>query len=104
MLSQMMKWVTATNQSTEETSRRTAEKLSSIAEHVNEMNQLNIQIAQFTHQQNETADEINRNILRIRDIAEQTEEVAEFAKQDSEDLVNMTEQLEVEARVSSFKL
>ncbi|MEJ2043029.1 MAG: methyl-accepting chemotaxis protein [Reinekea sp.] len=82
--------------------RQVADKLAAIAEYVNEMSRLNIQIAHSADQQNETVSEINRNTSRIRDIAEQSEEIAELAKQNSLDLVEMAEELE--SRVNSFKL
>jgi methyl-accepting chemotaxis protein len=79
-----------------------ATKLGSIAEHVKEMNSLNIQIAQAADQQNSTASEINRNTLKIRDIADKTEVVAEQAKQNSDNLVSMAEELN--RLVNQFKL
>ncbi|MEJ2063857.1 MAG: methyl-accepting chemotaxis protein, partial [Reinekea sp.] len=100
--------VSAMNRSTKEAElraddvREVAEKLRSIAEHVNEMNQLNVQIAHSADQQNETASEITRNTSRIRHIAEQSEEVAELAKKTSIELVQMAEELE--GRMNLFKL
>jgi methyl-accepting chemotaxis protein len=79
-----------------------AEKLTAIAEHVQDMNSLNVQIAQAADQQNNTATEINHNTLKIRDIADETEGVAEQAKNNSDDLVRMAEELN--HLVKQFKL
>ncbi len=102
------KSVSAMHSSTEQATLRAedvqqvADKLNAIAEHVRDMNQLNIQIAQAADQQNETAGEINRNTARIRDIADQSEAVADQAKHSSQELVSMAEELR--QRVNRFKL
>jgi len=79
-----------------------AEKLAAIAEQVADMNRLNLQIAQAADQQNQTAGEIQRNTTRMRDIADESEQVAEQAKQNSDELVHMAEHLN--DRVNKFQL
>lgn len=70
-----------------------AEKLKDVAMHVEEMNDLNFQIAQATEQQNETAEEINRNTSKIREVADHSESVALSSKSYSRELVTLAEQL-----------
>ncbi len=82
--------------------RMLAEKLAAIAEQVADMNRLNLQIAQAADQQNQTAGEIQRNTTRMRDIADESEQVAEQAKQNSDELVHMAEHLN--DRVNKFQL
>lgn len=85
-----------------ESVRVVAEKLTTIAQQVDQMTQLNSLIAQAADQQNETAGEIQRNTTHIRDVAEQSEHVAEQAMANSEKLVEMAEQLR--QRIRSFRL
>lgn len=100
--------VAAMKQSNEEATTRAesvrlvAEKLSVIADQVQQMNDLNSLIAGAADQQNETAAEIQHNTLKIRDIAEQSEAVAEKAMGNSQKLVDMAEELR--QRVSTFRL
>lgn len=102
------KAVTIMNQSNEEATTRAesvravAEKLSVIAGQVQQMTDLNSMIASAADQQNETAAEIQHNTMKIRDIAEQSETVAEKAMGNSQKLVEMAEELR--QRVSTFRL
>lgn len=58
--------------------------LKGISEQMQEINQLNVQIADATEQQNLTAEEINQSVVAIRDNADTSLINANDSKQTSE--------------------
>lgn len=79
-----------------------ADMLNAISLQVDQINELNTQIASSFEQQNQTTAEINQNVNKIIEISDQTESVAEKSKHNSAELVSMAEELE--ERVKRFKL
>ena len=69
---------------------------------MNEINELNIQIADATEQQNLAAEEINRSVVGISDNAEQSLVDADENQKVSEELLNLARSLDEQVR--SFKL
>jgi methyl-accepting chemotaxis protein len=69
---------------------------------MNEINQLNVQMADATEQQNLAAEEINRSVISIRDNAEQSLVDAHGSKQISERLLALAKELDTQ--VNQFKL
>ena len=69
---------------------------------MNEINELNIQIADATEQQNQAAEEINISVVGISDNAEQSLVDADENQKVSEELLNLARSLDEQVR--SFKL
>ena len=79
-----------------------AQALKDISMQMNEINQLNIQIADATEQQNLAAEEINRSVIGISDNAELSLVDANDNQKVSEELLNLARSLDEQVR--SFKL
>mgnify|MGYP005989448027 CR=1 FL=1 len=103
-----VKTVEAMNASCEEADQRAeqvknvANSLKDISTHMQEINQLNIQIADATEQQNLAAEEINHNIVTISDNAESSFQDARENKEVSEKLLELAHNLD--QKVRTFKL
>jgi methyl-accepting chemotaxis protein len=69
---------------------------------MHEINDLNVQIADATEQQNLAAEEINRSVIGIRDNAEESLKDAHCSKQVSEELLTLARSLDEQVR--SFKV
>lgn len=78
------------------------EKITDIVNNVSTTKDLNMQIATAAEEQNRTADEINRNITRIAELAEDTSSSAVHSATQLQQLDNSSHELE--AMVSRFKL
>ncbi|MCE9688051.1 methyl-accepting chemotaxis protein [Shewanella sp. AS16] len=100
--------VTAMNDSCAEADERARQvqdvalALKEISGQMHEINQLNVQIADATEQQNLAAEEINQSVTSIRDNAEQSLQDAHGSKQVSEQLLSLARELDEQVR--SFKL
>ena len=98
----------AMNASCEEADQRAdqvknvANSLRDISSHMQEINQLNLQIADATEQQNLAAEEINQNIVTISDNAESSFNDARENKEVSEKLLKLAHALD--EQVQAFKL
>lgn len=98
----------AMNASCEEADQRAeqvkevANSLRDISAHMQEINQLNLQIADATEQQNQAAEEINHNIVSISDNAESSFNDARENKEVSEQLLQLAHSLDQQVR--TFKL
>ena len=79
-----------------------AEALQEISMQMNEINQLNVQMAEATEQQNLAAEDINRSVVAIRDNAENSLIDAHESKTVSEKLLKLS--TELDAQVRQFKL
>lgn len=96
--------VDAMNASCEEADQRAeqvkmvATSLKDISEHMQEINALNLQIADATEQQNLAAEEINHNIVSISDNAEESLLDAKENKQISEQLLQLAQDLDEQVR------
>ena len=86
----------------EEQVEAAAESLGMIAGEVSTINDMNTQIATAAEEQTAVADEINRNITNITQVAEQTAEGARHSARISEDLVGLSSRLS--ELVTRFKL
>ena len=82
--------------------KNVAQALKDISMQMNEINQLNIQIADATEQQNLAAEEINRSVIGISDNAERSLVDANDNQKVSEELLNLARSLDEQVR--SFKL
>lgn len=80
----------------------TGEILARVLQDINGINDKNIQIASAAEQQATVADDINRKILDISDVAVQTSAGAEQTASTSRELANLAEQLQLQ--VGRFKL
>lgn len=76
--------------------------LQQIAELISGINDMNMQIASTTEEQGSVAEEMNRNIIRINDVADQTADASRRAASSSEQTLNLT--LELNKLVERFKL
>jgi methyl-accepting chemotaxis protein len=76
--------------------------LDSITRAVGTINDLNAQIASAAEQQSSVAEEINRNIVNISQVAEQTNQGAQQTAAASEELARLAEQLQ--GLVSQFRI
>ncbi|MBQ4847208.1 MULTISPECIES: methyl-accepting chemotaxis protein [Pseudoalteromonas] len=100
--------VKAMNASCEEADERAqqvkqvAQALKDISAQMHGINDLNVQIADATEQQNLAAEEINQSVVAIRDNAEQSLVDAHASKNVSEELLNLARSLDEQVR--SFKL
>ncbi|MFC0119888.1 methyl-accepting chemotaxis protein [Pseudoalteromonas xiamenensis] len=100
--------VKAMNASCEEADERAmqvkqvAQALKDISNQMHEINDLNVQIADATEQQNLAAEEINRSVVAIRDNAERSLLDAHGSKQISEELLQLARDLDDQVR--RFKL
>jgi methyl-accepting chemotaxis protein len=79
-----------------------AAALNDIVSHVEQITTLNTQMATAAEEQSYVAEEINRNIIEISQLADSTENDATRTIQVSENLVRLSNQLE--ALVASFRL
>jgi methyl-accepting chemotaxis protein len=82
--------------------QQVAQALRDISKQMSEINELNVQMADATEQQNLAAEEINRNVVTIRDNAEQSLVDAHGSKQVSEKLLTLSKALD--EQVGQFKL
>lgn len=82
--------------------KNVAVALKDISMQMNEINQLNVQIAQATEQQSLAAEEINRSVVGISDNAEQSLLDANDNQKVSEELLTLARTLDEQVR--SFKL
>jgi methyl-accepting chemotaxis protein len=89
-------------QESEEQVEAAAESLGMIAGEVSTINDMNTQIATAAEEQTAVAEEINRNIATITQVADQTAEGARHSAQISEELVQLAADLE--ALVSRFRI
>jgi methyl-accepting chemotaxis protein len=100
--------VSTMHQSSEEANKRAeqvqqvAQSLKDISSHMREINDLNVQIADATEQQNLAAEEINQSVIAIRDNAETSLIDAHSSKQVSEELLSLARELDQQVR--KFKL
>ncbi len=76
--------------------------LKDISEQMQEINQLNVQIADATEQQNLASEEINQSVVAIRDNADRSLIDANDSKQTSEELLCLAKNLD--EQVKAFKL
>ena len=81
---------------------KAAENLAMIAGEVSTINDMNTQIATAAEEQSAVAEEVNRNITNISQIADKTSEGAKQTAQISEELVRLA--TELKQQVSRFKL
>jgi methyl-accepting chemotaxis protein len=79
-----------------------AENLAMIAGEVSTINDMNTQIATAAEEQSAVAEEVNRNVTNISQIADKTSEGAKQTAQISEELVRLA--TELKQQVSRFKL
>jgi methyl-accepting chemotaxis protein len=79
-----------------------AEALNTINQAVERINTMNTQIASAAEEQSTVTEEINRNIVNINNVAEQTSEGSKQAAQASDDLARLAEQLK--KLVGQFKV
>ncbi len=91
---QAMEGSRAKAQESEEQVEAAAETLGMIAGEVATINDMNTQIATAAEEQTAVADEINRNITNITQVADQTAEGARHSSQVSEELVQLAADLE----------
>ena len=89
-------------QSSEEQVEAAAESLGMIAGEVSTINDMNTQIATAAEEQTAVAEEINRNVANITQVAEQAAEGARHSASISEELVGLSSRLE--DLVARFKL
>lgn len=82
--------------------KQVAQALKDISNQMHEINDLNVQIADATEQQNLAAEEINRSVVAIRDNAERSLLDAHGSKQISEELLQLARELDDQVR--GFKL
>ncbi|CAH9059870.1 hypothetical protein PSECIP111854_02492 [Pseudoalteromonas sp. CIP111854] len=82
--------------------KKVAQALKDISNQMHEINDLNLQIADATEQQNLAAEEINQSVVAIRDNAEQSLIDAHGSKKVSEELLNLARSLDEQVR--SFKI
>ncbi|MGB1237303.1 MAG: methyl-accepting chemotaxis protein [Pseudomonadales bacterium] len=76
--------------------------LQQISAQIGEIDELNNQIANAAQQQNQAADEINENVVKISDVADQSSEDAVKGTQISEQLLQLA--CELQDQVQKFKL
>ncbi len=99
-------------QSMNEVSRQAQEKagdvakvsdlISDLSQQFKELDELNSQVAEAAKQQNIAAEEINKNVVHISDIAEQSSDDAIRGKQVSEQLLELS--FELDQQVKLFKV
>jgi methyl-accepting chemotaxis protein len=100
--------VTSMNEVSEQASEKAqdvtdvASLLESIAGQIKELDELNCQISNAAKQQNIAADEINKNVVDISNVAEQSSEDAIKGKKISEELLELA--YELNSQLSKFKL
>ena len=78
---------------TRDTSARAGEVLNDITQSVTSINDMNTLIASAAVEQNSVAEEINRNIINISQVAETTSESVEHSAKTSEELRHVAEEL-----------
>ncbi|QEY65334.1 HAMP domain-containing protein [Metapseudomonas lalkuanensis] len=88
--------------STVELTRRAGRRLSAIAQAVSTIQAMNQQIAAAAEQQGAVADEINRSVVNVRDISEQTASASEETAASSSELARLGNELQ--ATVSRFRI
>jgi len=81
---------------------RSAESLGAIAGEVGSISDMNTQIATAAEEQSAVAEEINRNVVNISQLADQTSEGAKQTSQVSDELVRLAEQLQ--SAVNRFRV
>lgn len=93
---------TELSQQTLDTARRAGEVIRVMAASVEEIRQYNSQIATAAEEQSSTAEDINQNVTRIREIAEQSAASTGQVSSSSEELARLAEGLSVQ--VNRFRL
>ncbi|MCF6437458.1 methyl-accepting chemotaxis protein [Pseudoalteromonas sp. MMG022] len=78
--------------------KKVAQALKDISNQMHEINNLNVQIADATEQQNLAAEEINQSVVAIRDNAEQSLIDAHGSKKVSEELLSLARSLDDQVR------
>ncbi|MFN2349573.1 MAG: methyl-accepting chemotaxis protein, partial [Thioalkalivibrio sp.] len=76
-----------------EQAEEAGQSLDRIAEAVTRINDMNAQIATAVEEQSAVAEEINRNVVNIRDVAESNNEVASRTESASQRLVTLSQEL-----------
>jgi methyl-accepting chemotaxis protein len=76
--------------------------INQITSSVAKISDMNVQIAAAAEEQGVVAEEINRNVVKIRDIADQSSEGSKQTSQASKELANLAESLQ--QRVQMFKV
>lgn len=84
--------------------KEVAHSLKNISLHMSEINELNLQIANATEQQNLAAEEINQNVINISDNAEASFNDAKDNKNVSEELVQLARALDDQVRTFKVKI
>ncbi len=85
-----------------ELTQRAATSLASITRSVSSIELMNQQIAAAAEQQTAVADEINRSVLNVRDISEQTSAASEETAASSVELARLG--VHLQSMVGKFKL
>ena len=85
-----------------EQTQKAGTALSAITSAVSTINQMNTHIATAVEEQNATTEEINRNVLSINQLSDQTAESAGQMMRSSEDLAQLA--AELQGLVNQFKL
>ncbi|WP_371856735.1 methyl-accepting chemotaxis protein [Pseudomonas sp. Irchel 3A5] len=88
--------------STVELTRKAGTSLNSISRSVSEIESMNQQIAAAAEQQSAVTEEINRSVLNVRDISEQTAAASEETASSSVELARLSVQLQT--MVNQFKV
>ncbi|GAC1029933.1 methyl-accepting chemotaxis protein [Pseudomonas sp. No.21] len=89
-------------ESTVELTRRAGRRLGTIAQAVSTIQQMNQQIAAAAEQQGAVAEEINRSVINVRDISEQTASASEETAASSVELARLGNELQ--SMVSRFRV
>ncbi|HSC83122.1 MAG TPA: methyl-accepting chemotaxis protein [Pseudomonas sp.] len=89
-------------ESTVELTRRAGRRLSAIAQSVSSIQSMNQQIATAAEEQTAVAEEINRSVINVRDISEQTSAASEQTAASSVELARLGNELQM--LVSRFRV
>ncbi|MGK0442765.1 MAG: methyl-accepting chemotaxis protein [Pseudohongiellaceae bacterium] len=89
-------------ESTVSEASRSGDVLNSIALLINKINDMNIQIASASEQQSATAEEINQNVIVVKNISEKSATNAEATVESSEELASLAHSLD--GIVTQFKI
>ncbi|MCG8612198.1 MAG: methyl-accepting chemotaxis protein [Pseudomonadales bacterium] len=76
--------------------------MSEVSESINLMNDINAQVATAAEEQTLVAEEINRNVLKIRDVGEENTAIANQTFEDGTQILELAEELK--QSVASFKV
>lgn len=89
-------------ENTVELTRRAGRRLSAIAQSVSSIQAMNQQIATAAEEQTAVAEEINRSVINVRDISEQTSSASEETAASSVELARLGNELQM--LVSRFRV